>query len=370
VLADDVGVAHRLQELLRPLEVVHPDHHAAKPLRHVAVRSRPGDDPVLGREALRLLVEGGERHPRIEDLEHVDLLDDLEQVLVVGHRVKTIERVGYVDEAPLAPDLRDRVLHRQPLGNLLFQEQADHLPLARRLHLLGDDHLDPAHPLGHLSGGERSRDLVVIRDRDRTEAAIAGGREQHLHGGRAIRRVVGVHVKVDVDAPPPRQPPPEGPVALRIVAAKAQATVDLLDLVDHRGPVADRVPPGSRQVSAQPRLGDQPLDLTRQRDRVPGGEQKPSLSLPGQLLVERQLGGDRDRPRGQPRPDQPGSDTRATRGHADDVGGGDQLLGRRFPRPDDAHPVSKPPRDPNLAGIPHPDRRLPLELQRKAAQRP
>ena len=57
VLADDVGVAHRLQELLRPLEVLQPDHHAAESLGDVAVRAGAGDDAVLAGEADRLLVE-------------------------------------------------------------------------------------------------------------------------------------------------------------------------------------------------------------------------------------------------------------------------------------------------------------------------
>ena len=93
LLADDVGIAHRLEELLRAVEVVDPDHHAAEPLGDVAVRAGAGDDPVLGREPLGLLVEGGQRDPRVEHLEDVDLLDDVEQVLVVGHRVQAVERV-------------------------------------------------------------------------------------------------------------------------------------------------------------------------------------------------------------------------------------------------------------------------------------
>ena len=81
MLLDDVGVAHRLEEFLRPVEVAEPDRDAAKSLGDMAVGARPGDDPVLGREALGLLVEGRERDPRVEDLEDVDVLDDLQQVL-------------------------------------------------------------------------------------------------------------------------------------------------------------------------------------------------------------------------------------------------------------------------------------------------
>ena len=57
MLADDVGAAHRLEELLRPVEVVQPDPDAAERLGDVAVGAGAGDDPVLGGEPLRLLVE-------------------------------------------------------------------------------------------------------------------------------------------------------------------------------------------------------------------------------------------------------------------------------------------------------------------------
>ena len=56
-LVQDVGVAQALEELLRAVEVAHPDLHRAESLRHVAVRAGARDDPVLGGEALRLLVE-------------------------------------------------------------------------------------------------------------------------------------------------------------------------------------------------------------------------------------------------------------------------------------------------------------------------
>src|SRR3954453_498773 len=75
---DDVGLAERLEELLRTVEVAHPDLHRAEALGHVAVGARAGDDPVLGGEAGRLLVECREGHARIEDLDRVDVLDHVE----------------------------------------------------------------------------------------------------------------------------------------------------------------------------------------------------------------------------------------------------------------------------------------------------
>src|SRR5262245_11488885 len=51
VLADDVRLAHRLQKLLRALEVPQPDLDAAEPLGDMAVGARAGDDRVLPGEA-------------------------------------------------------------------------------------------------------------------------------------------------------------------------------------------------------------------------------------------------------------------------------------------------------------------------------
>src|SRR3954452_7283327 len=67
--ADDVGLAERLEELLGPVEVAHPDLHRAEPLGHVAVGAGAGDYAVLGREAGGLLVERREGHARVEDLD-------------------------------------------------------------------------------------------------------------------------------------------------------------------------------------------------------------------------------------------------------------------------------------------------------------
>src|SRR5437764_13458420 len=75
VLAGDVGVAHRRQELLRSIEVVNADPDAAQPLRDMAVGAGAGNDPVLAGKPLRLLVECGQRDPGVEDLEDVDLID-------------------------------------------------------------------------------------------------------------------------------------------------------------------------------------------------------------------------------------------------------------------------------------------------------
>ena len=121
----------------------------------------PAGITVLGSEPDRLVVELGDRDPRVEDLDRVDLVEHVEQVLVVGHRVQTVERMRHVHQPSLAPDLGDRLLERHPARDLLLDEQADHLALVGRLDLLADDHLDAVR-LG--PGVERAGDLVVVGD--------------------------------------------------------------------------------------------------------------------------------------------------------------------------------------------------------------
>ena len=62
--------------------------------------------------------------------------------------------------------------------------------------------LMPSRALARL---ERARDLVVVGDRDRAQAAALCGVEQHVDRRRAVRRVVGVHVQVAVDEVARRQ---------------------------------------------------------------------------------------------------------------------------------------------------------------------
>src|SRR4029453_3321845 len=127
VLADDVRLPHRLEELPRAVEVPQADLDAAQSLSDVAVRAGPRDDPVLAGEPHCLLVEGGEGDSRVEDLEDVDFIEDLEEVLVVGHRVQPVEGMRDVDEATLPAYLRDRLGHRHPALDALGQEEAEPL---------------------------------------------------------------------------------------------------------------------------------------------------------------------------------------------------------------------------------------------------
>ena len=160
---------------------------------------------------------------------------------------------GHVDEPALAADLGDRLGHGHPALDPLLEEEADHLPLLGRLHLLGDDHLDRRTRSAISRAAKRTRDLVVVGDRDRPEAALAGGREQRLDRRRAIGRVIGVHVQVDVDRTSAGDPAADARVAARIVAPGGDPRVDRLDLIGDRAPSRGPAPGPRAPALAQRR---------------------------------------------------------------------------------------------------------------------
>ena len=67
----------------------------------------------------------------------------------------------------------------------------------------------------------------MVGHRDRAQAPVACGREQHLHRRGAVVGVVGVHVQVDVDQRPPGQARAQLGVALAVAGAR-QLAVDRL----------------------------------------------------------------------------------------------------------------------------------------------
>ena len=244
----------------------------------------------------------------------------VEQVLVVGHRVQAVEGVRYVDEAALALDLGDRLGQRQPARDQLLDEQADHLALLGRLDLLGDDHLDAV--LGRLGlRVERSRDLVVIRDGDRAEPAVAGGGEQHLDRRRAVVRVVGVHVQVDVDQLTLRQQLAQDRVRRLVVAAGHQLRVDVLVLVRDAAPGELGAQRRTRRAQALAQLGftDEALELRGEHVDVTGFEQQARARLVEQFLVGAETGRDGNGPGAESAHDKAGSRRLPVGGRDDDV---------------------------------------------------
>ena len=145
----------------------------------------------------------------------------------------------HVDEPALVADRGDRLRHRHPLRDLLLEEEADHLALLGGLHLLGDDHLDVAHLLGDPPRLQRPGDLVVVGDRDRAEAAVAGrlaAAPRPASRSRASGRCACAGRPRSAAARRSAARSSGSPVGSWRRAS--QAPVDRLQLVGDRGPVA------------------------------------------------------------------------------------------------------------------------------------
>ena len=174
-----------------------------------------------------------------------------------------------------------------PARDLLLDEEPDHLALVGRLHLLGHDHLDPAVG-ARPSRAPRARPRPRCgRSRRSRRARLLGGLEQRVHRGRAVVRVVGVHVQVHVDEVAPRSRLRTAALPFGCGGARRRP---------RRGPRTRRRPgstparrarrrSGSRSRSASAGVATQPLELRRQRHRVARLEQQPELALVEHLLV-------------------------------------------------------------------------------------
>ena len=147
--------------------------------------------------------------------------------------------------------------------------------------------------------------------------------------------------------------------------------VDPLELVGEVAVGTRRPAAGRGHPLAQAVVADQPLDLPGQRDRVTGREAEAHLRpVVEQLLVGVDLGDDRDRAGGEGPEDQARRRARASGGRADDVGGADQLGDPRLAGAMHADPLAQrlvEPRRRNR-GVLDQDVRLPVELEREAAQ--
>ena len=177
---------------------------------------------------------------------------------------------------------------RHAARDLLLDEEADHLALVGGLHLLGHDHLDPVGALARL---ERARHLVVVGDRDRAEADPLGGVEQRVHRRRAVGRVVGVHVQVHVHevalGEPLAQRRAARSVAWRRAAISAYSSSKRSAVRDHSSSGWARSIRAAK-LAEQRRLGEQPLELGGERERVARLEQQAELAVAQRLLVLRQ----------------------------------------------------------------------------------
>ena len=274
-------------------------------------------------------------------------------------RVHAVEGVGEVDDPLLLADRGDRLREGHAAGDLLRQEQADHLALVVGLDLLARDHdqLAPARLLGRFAGAAED---VVVGDRDRAEPLRLGMVEQLVDLDRAVVRPGRVHVQVGEDP---------GPVGERLAVASArplapaEAAVDVLELPGDGGEVLRL---GSS--SGLPALAlAQVVVLGKALER---GRRKLRLVEHAGRIGERRAG--RRRLEAQP--------SRAGRSWDDDRGFGQHgRAGLRLAAGADAHPVAERQRDPGpgrerLRSQQHrlPAGQLPQRAERRACdgQRP
>ena len=125
---------------------------------------------------------------------------------------------------------------------------------------------------------------------------VARGREQHLDRRRAVRRVVGVHVQVDVDLRAGGDPAAHRPVRRRLVAPRGQRRVHGLELLGEavEAHALAHARAGRGQRGAQRRVADEAPELGGEHVDVARLEQQAALALADELLVDRQPRRDRD----------------------------------------------------------------------------
>ncbi len=152
----------------------------------------------------------------------------------------------------------------------------------------------------------------MVGDRDRAQAADPGLGQQHLDRRRAVGRVIGVHVQVDVDQLALAQPSAQSGCRRGRHGAGRRARGRRPPVRRRRGPRTAGRPvlrEAAERVAQRAGVRDQPLQMRGQRLRLAGLEQPAELSVGEDLLVDRQPAGDRDgaraeraheRPRGGP----------------------------------------------------------------------
>ena len=199
----------------------------------------------------------------------------------------------HVDEAALALDLGDRLLERQPARDLLLDEEPDDLALARRLDLLGEDHLDAvlrALACASIAPEISLWSVMAIAPRP----ALARRRQQHLDRRRAVVAVVGVHVQVDVD----QRPAARAGGGRRVASAGLRrASTPLVEASNSSatGLSGRGARPRARSRAAAPGRRSGARAARRARRPRAGSNSSPRSPSPSDLLVDRQARGDRDR---------------------------------------------------------------------------
>ena len=164
----------------------------------------------------------------------------------------------------------------------------------------------------------------MVGDRDRAEADVAGGREQHVDRGRAVVGVVGVHVQIDLDQLVARDP--RADLGLRVRGRGAARPGARRSPRPGRRPCSTRAPPGprrrARRGSSRRRRRGQPLELGGEHVDVADLEERAEVAVAQHLLVDRHARGERHGAGAERAHEHAGRGDLAERGGDDDVGAG------------------------------------------------
>ena len=156
-------------------------------LEHVRVRAGSLEQPVLAREAKRLVVEGVAKEPRVVDLEHVDLGQVAMDRRRVGDRVEAVERVGEVDEAaPARGSRRSSSANVMPRGISSSRNSPITSPWSSVL-ISSPGTTTRSRVRASLDGLERAAEDVVVGHGDAAEPDRLGVVEDVLASGSSSR---------------------------------------------------------------------------------------------------------------------------------------------------------------------------------------
>jgi hypothetical protein len=209
----------------------------------------------------------------------------------------------------------------------------------------------------------------VVGDGDRAEPDRLRGLEQAVDGGRAVVRVVRVHVQVDRDQVALGDPLADIRQPVGAMAAVGDLPVQRLELVGDPRP-GERVVRGAHlgpQRLAQVAVADQARELSRERVGVARLEQQPELAVVDRLLVLRQPGRDRDRPAGHRAQDRLRRRRCAVRRGDEDLRAREELRVRPVVGADEAHAVADRASERHvrqLGGLARPHGRRPRQVGR------
>ena len=107
-----------------------------------------------------------------------------------------VERVRNADEAPLRPDLLDRLDRVEATPNGSLEEHGDQVAVARPDLLADEDRQSRRVPGRDLAGRKGAVDPVMVGDRQVSQAATGGRSDDGPWRGQRVERRRGVDVEI------------------------------------------------------------------------------------------------------------------------------------------------------------------------------